>query len=189
MTTVQFLLWKNPKEEYASYRELKAKRQSRQILLDGILRNYSALNTDEIIRYRETLISGTSILIPVLDLDKARDLAFSLRNLGAEVVVREMDHACQCEYCGTFTVIHLAEDQGVEIYCCAKCGEIKRACPKCGQGWLRHYRNAIPPIDRYSCDECCFTWDSNWNEISRYGESQSTQKLFGLDSKLVRDFL
>ena len=182
MTTVQFLLWRNYKEKYASYRELKAKRQFKQNLLDEILKNYSTLNADEIIAYREILLSGTRILIPVLDLDKAQDLAFNLRTLGAEVVVREMDHAAQCEYCGTFTVIHLDDDQEFKIYCCAKCNEIKRACPKCqGQGWLRHYRNKISPIDRYSCDECGFTWDSDWNE--------STQELFGLDFKLVRDFL
>jgi len=188
MATVQFLLWKNSREKYASYRELKEKRQSRQNLLDDILKHYSTLTADEITQYREMLLSGNSTLIPVFDLDKAQDLALNLRNLGAAVIVRAMDDASQCEYCGTFTVIHLDEDQGFKIYCCATCSEIKRACPQCGQGWLRHYRNAIAPIDRYSCDDCGFTWDSNWNEISRYGECQSTQELFGIDPKLVRDF-
>ncbi len=189
MATVQFLRWKNSKEKYASYRELKAKRQFRHNLLNEILKNYSTLNTGEIIQYREIILSGTGILIPVLDLDKAQDLAFNLRNLDAEVVVRAMDDAAQCESCGTFTVIYLAEDQEFKIYCCATCSETKRACPKCGQGWLRHYRNTIALIDWYSCDDCCFSWDSNWNEISRYGECQSTQEQFGIDSKLIRDLL
>jgi len=135
------------------------------------------------------LLSEVRVLIPVVDLDKAQDLSLNLKKLGAEVVIREMDDACQCENCGTFTVIELAEDHGFKVYCCAKCSEIKRACPKCqGQGWLRHYRNSISPIDRYSCDGCSFTWDSNWNEITSVG-NQSAKDIFGVDPYLIRDFL
>ena len=72
-----------------------------------------------------------------------------------------MDRGVRCELCGTPTVYRIGEGPaGVEQWRCAECGDFKRWCPQCDQGWIRRFR--VPDTDQqvYSCDECEVAWPS-----------------------------
>ncbi len=47
---------------------------------------------------------------------------------------------------------------GVSLWACAECGDAKRWCPRCEQGWLRRVRVTRIEQDLFSCDECDATW-------------------------------
>ena len=60
-----------------------------------------------------------------------------------------------CDVCGLNAVVPIrAEENGVEVWRCRHCGDMKRWCSCCGQGWVRRRRLAGLSPDFYSCDEC-----------------------------------
>lgn len=64
-----------------------------------------------------------------------------------------------CELCGTATVRRVSDSpRGIEAWRCDSCGDYKRWCPECNQGWIRCYRDSVIEIDIYSCDECEAAW-------------------------------
>ena len=72
-----------------------------------------------------------------------------------------MAKGVRCELCRTPTVYRVGEGPpGVEHWRCTTCGDFKRWCPCCDQGWIRRYR--VPDTDQtlYSCDECEAAWPS-----------------------------
>ncbi len=67
----------------------------------------------------------------------------------------------KCEFCGADAVTCVRTDGvGVQTWLCDQCGDLKRWCPDCDQGWVR--RRSIPGLaaDFYSCDECDATCES-----------------------------
>src|SRR4051812_17335001 len=71
----------------------------------------------------------------------------------------------------TETVTLVREDPpGVELWRCSACGEVKRWCPCCDQGWV-----LLCVINRngqsiYVCQECDATWTSS-RAIGSAGDS------------------
>ena len=66
-----------------------------------------------------------------------------------------------CELCDTPTVHRTAESpSGVEGWRCVRCGDFKRWCPHCNQGWIRRFRVRATDTELYSCDECEAAWGS-----------------------------
>ena len=64
-----------------------------------------------------------------------------------------------CEVCELNAVASVrAEANGVEVWRCSHCGDMKRWCSCCGQGWVRRWRLAGLSPDFYSCDECDATY-------------------------------
>jgi hypothetical protein len=190
MSSVEFYSWKNFDAHYRSPHDLKALHEYRKNALDRILKEYSTLDLEEAIEYRETMLSGRGAGIPARNLDQAEEMATALAMLGANILLREMDNACQCEYCNTVTVIKIGEDPpGFELHRCAKCSEIKRSCPQCGgQGWLRHYRTKSPVTDMYLCDDCYCLWVMDSNEMKLRTE-WSFDEIWTNNTQLIRDFL
>jgi hypothetical protein len=192
MTSVQFMSWKQRLDKARSYKALKEARQARRDAIEQILRAHSTLRAGEFAQCVERLDSGEGATIPVSGLNQAHELAEELCLLGAEVRVREMDNACYCETCNTFTVVQIAEEPpGFQVYCCASCLEIKRACPHCGgQGWLIHHRGPGPvPIDRYICDECYFICNSDWSEWTPESGRPLRLEDLGATFESIRDYL
>lgn len=83
---------------------------------------------------------------------------------------RRSQSACLCPQCKSNTVVRVREDPiGVELWRCSRCGEIKRWCPGCNQGWLK--RTVITGRSQiiYVCDEC----DSTWLSADSIGRMQA----------------
>jgi hypothetical protein len=70
-----------------------------------------------------------------------------------------MAQELRCEVCSA-TAVRLArrESSGTEVWRCGNCGDAKRWCPRCDQGWVRHVYADADKSDFYSCDECEATW-------------------------------
>ena len=47
---------------------------------------------------------------------------------------------------------------GIDAWECATCGDFKRWCPECDQGWVRRFRLEGTDVQPYSCDECEAAW-------------------------------
>ncbi len=64
-----------------------------------------------------------------------------------------------CELCSTPTVQRVRTGPtGIEVWVCSRCGDLKRWCPECNQGWIRRTQVAGAFADVYICDECEATW-------------------------------
>jgi hypothetical protein len=188
MSSVQFISWERPDDLHSSYKALKAHREYRQSQLEHVLRIHSSIDSPKIAEVAVMILDGNTVIVPAKSIDSAEDLVGAFSILGAKAIIREMDNACRCEWCNTFTVIRIAEEPiGFAIYCCAKCNEIKRACPNCdGQGWLRHrvlYSSDYP--DLYDCENCNYRCDPDWRQIG----AESSSGLWNGITKIVRDFL
>jgi len=64
-----------------------------------------------------------------------------------------------CEVCGLNAVTPVREEaNGIEVWRCSRCGDMKRWCQRCDQGWIR--RERLPGLftEFYSCDECDATY-------------------------------
>jgi ribosomal protein L37AE/L43A len=83
---------------------------------------------------------------------------------------------CQCPYCETWTLTLIGEDPPrVGLWRCSNCGELKRWCPLCDQGWIVHGVLARSGRDLYACEECDATW---WSVASiPEGEGGSLEPL------------
>lgn len=95
-----------------------------------------------------------------------------------------MSPGVQCPTCKTFSVSQLREDPpGVQLWRCTQCGEVKRWCPVCNQGWVLHYVKNATGESLYCCDEC----EATWQEPTEIGGTMPT--LEGLEHALalVRD--
>ena len=67
----------------------------------------------------------------------------------------------ECEVCGEVAVEHrYDEPSGVGVWCCRSCGDLKRWCPRCDQGWIRRFQLAAANTEFLACDECDATWPS-----------------------------
>lgn len=96
---------------------------------------------------------------------------------------------CLCDTCATPTVVFLRNDPpGFQLFQCSNCGEIKRWCPFCGQGWLIHYLVTEDPRSRYICDDCRSVWDSHWNLITPEDRAYNVNKVTGPNPVQTRDF-
>jgi len=72
-----------------------------------------------------------------------------------------MSRRVRCEACGKRAVFKVGERPGgVSLWSCALCGDAKRWCPRCDQGWVRRYQVTGIERDMYSCDECEATWEN-----------------------------
>ena len=72
-----------------------------------------------------------------------------------------MSQQVLCEVCGKQAVLQVGErPAGVSLWSCSLCGDGKRWCPRCDQGWIRRFRVTGMVDDIYSCDECEATWES-----------------------------
>jgi hypothetical protein len=157
-----------------SYRALKAWREERKASLLEVVRAYSAASSEpELKRSVEDILSGASPTIPVPNRELGAEFVRVLETLGGSARFREMENACQCPSCNTFTVVKVGEDPtGYEAFACCTCLELKRACPACGgQGWLLHYRADAPGWEGYICDECCYVLDLSWRPIDYTSQS------------------
>ncbi len=95
---------------------------------------------------------------------------------------------CLCDICGTGSVVFVREDPpGFQLFRCSNCHEIKRWCPRCGQGWLAHFVVDEAPHSRYICDECRTVWDSRWNCLTPEGVPYVASEVMGSNPVLVRD--
>ena len=64
-----------------------------------------------------------------------------------------------CEVCAGRRVHAVRRDPpGVALWACPDCGDAKRWCPRCDQGWIRRLTAPELPTDLYSCAECDATW-------------------------------
>ena len=64
-----------------------------------------------------------------------------------------------CELCRGATVQPVrTEESGAQVWVCSECGDLKRWCTRCDQGWLRRLQITGLPADVYSCDECDATY-------------------------------
>ena len=69
--------------------------------------------------------------------------------------------AVHCELCGTATVQRAGESPpGIEAWRCTACGDFKRWCRECEQGWIRRFQVRATEVELYSCDECEAAWPS-----------------------------
>lgn len=67
----------------------------------------------------------------------------------------------ECELCRAQTVQRATDSPpGVEAWRCTVCGDFKRWCPECNQGWIRRFRVPGADTEIYSCDECEAAWQS-----------------------------
>lgn len=97
-----------------------------------------------------------------------------------------------CSSCGTRTVTQLREDPpGVQLWRCTTCGELRRWCPRCGQGWV--VRALVKKTNQsiYLCQECDATWatsnaigEASWRDfasvmvqLSLSGSSEQWQQI------------
>jgi hypothetical protein len=70
-----------------------------------------------------------------------------------------MTGGIDCELCSTPTVERVRTGPtDIEVWVCSRCGDLKRWCPDCDQGWIRRMRVAGASADVYVCDECEATW-------------------------------
>lgn len=192
MSSVQIISWEKIQNNYIEKTDLKFAQKQIMNSLEQLLKDYSKIKRKKIESIIEDILNGYFPLIPVNDLNKAEKLSIELKKIGAVVIIREIDNACHCEFCETFTVVQKGENpKGFDFFYCLKCHEIKRACPECnGQGWLRHY-NVISPFqaERYECDECGSIFDNNWISLTPMGITYSYEEIMGNDKVLIRDFL
>jgi transposase-like protein len=73
---------------------------------------------------------------------------------------------CRCPACNTDSVVPVREDpKGVQLWKCSQCGEVKRWCPCCDQGWVTRAILAESGHVLYVCDEC----DASWLDSSSIG--------------------
>jgi hypothetical protein len=64
-----------------------------------------------------------------------------------------------CDACGETGVERVRTDPpGVAVWRCRRCGDLKRWCPRCEQGWLRRFRSDAAHLEFISCEECDATW-------------------------------
>lgn len=83
------------------------------------------------------------------------------------------DVAIDCELCGTATVRRVSDSpRGIEAWRCETCGDYRRKCPQCNQGWVRRYRDPIIEVDIYSCDEC----EASWSFVTGIGVPGDTRR-------------
>lgn len=95
---------------------------------------------------------------------------------------------CLCDTCGIRSVVFVREDPpGFQLFRCSNCHEVKRWCPRCGQGWLAHFVVDETPHSRYICDECRTVWDSRWNCLTPEGVPYVASDVMGSNPVLVRD--
>jgi ribosomal protein L37AE/L43A len=72
-----------------------------------------------------------------------------------------MSQQVHCEVCGKESLRRVGiRPVGVLLWACSSCGDGKRWCPRCDQGWVRRFRVTGLENDIYSCDECEATWDN-----------------------------
>ena len=70
-----------------------------------------------------------------------------------------MADGVDCELCSSATVEHVRTGPtGIQVWVCSHCGDLKRWCPECNQGWIRRMRVSGASDDAYVCDECEATW-------------------------------
>jgi transposase-like protein len=70
-----------------------------------------------------------------------------------------MPQVLTCEACSASSVEKIGEGpRGVSHWACTACGDAKRWCPRCDQGWIRRLRVRGIDNDLYSCGECDATW-------------------------------
>jgi len=109
------------------------------------------------------------------------------RYAGAQVPP-EQPAGCLCDSCGTRSVIFVREDPpGFQLFRCSSCHEVKRWCPRCGQGWLVHFIVDDTPRSRYICDECRTVWDSRWNCLTPEGVAYVASEVMGSNPVEIRD--
>jgi transposase-like protein len=71
----------------------------------------------------------------------------------------EKQAVCKCPHCETTTVVPIRDDPaGVQLWRCSACGEIKRWCPCCDQGWIARATVVLTGESIYVCQECDVTW-------------------------------
>jgi hypothetical protein len=96
------------------------------------------------------------------------------------------DRAVNCELCGTATVRRVSDSpRGIEAWRCETCGDYKRWCPECNQGWIRRYRDPLIEVEIYSCDECEAAW-SFATSIGVPGDSRRMLLRHGAEGELPR---
>ena len=78
----------------------------------------------------------------------------------------------ECEVCGALAVRVVRRDPA-DVWHCARCGNVKRWCPRCRQGWVRRLREPVDNPELYSCEECEATW-RHFSEIQAPGEDLRT---------------
>ncbi|HVG46011.1 MAG TPA: hypothetical protein VM890_14815 [Longimicrobium sp.] len=81
-----------------------------------------------------------------------------------------MTSALECEVCRAAAVRLLRQEAEAWVWRCAECGDLKRWCPRCDQGWVRRLRDPGDGGEVYSCDECEATWPLG-EAISGIGEN------------------
>jgi hypothetical protein len=94
--------------------------------------------------------------------------------------------AVTCEHCRTATVRRVSDSpRGIEAWRCDTCGDYKRWCPECNQGWIRRYRDPIIERDIFSCDECEAAWPFA-QSIGVPGDSRRMVLRHGAEGELPR---
>lgn len=72
---------------------------------------------------------------------------------------RKTQATVQCEVCAGARVCRVRVDApGVELWARLDCGDARRWCPRCAQGWVRRLTARGVPADLYSGDECAARW-------------------------------
>jgi len=90
------------------------------------------------------------------------------------------DDGVGCELCGTPTVHKVGEStSGVEEWRCTTCGDFKRWCAGCNQGWIRRFRIRGTDTALYSCDECEAAWCSLAEIQGRESDRRSVLRRLG----------
>jgi hypothetical protein len=77
--------------------------------------------------------------------------------------VRVTSRAPECEVCREAAVVHRRDDAAavaVQVWVCTRCGDLKRWCPRCEQGWIRRCRVLTAGVDFFCCDACAASWPS-----------------------------
>lgn len=67
----------------------------------------------------------------------------------------------RCDACGVSAVAPVRHENGATVWRCSRCGDVKRWCPRCEQGWVRRLRHSALPADVYWCAECAATWPTD----------------------------
>jgi ribosomal protein L37AE/L43A len=77
----------------------------------------------------------------------------------------------ECEVCRAVAVRLIRREAEAGVWRCEECGDLKRWCPRCGQGWVRRMRDPSDGGELHSCDECESTWPFG-EPISGIGEDR-----------------
>ncbi|MFL5382587.1 MAG: hypothetical protein ACJ8GN_08765 [Longimicrobiaceae bacterium] len=85
-----------------------------------------------------------------------------------------MERTLECEVCAAAAVRLIGTESRVELWRCERCGDLKRWCPRCDQGWIRRLRDESDGAELYPCDECEAAWPGDgppagpWEDLRTY---------------------